>query len=447
MSRVVTFGELVSTATLEIGDGYRAKNQELGGDGLIFLRAAYLQNAGFVIDQPDRFLTNAVADFGPKIAQLGDVVITTKGNSTGRVGRIRETQAGSVYSPHLSYWRSKRRDEINQSFLFYWSQSPEFRSQLAGMASSTDMAPYLSLRDQMRLRISLPHVADQAAIASILGALDDKIDLNRRMNETLEAMARAIFKDWFVDFGPTRAKLEGRAPYLSPELWALFPGRLDGEGKPKGWQNFTLGEITTRITKGTTPTTDDIRSALPQDQKINFVKVNALTDDGEITWEKLDQIPHSVHVGMLRRSILQKEDILYSIAGTIGRVTLVSDELLPANTNQALAIIRANTERVPSRFLLMLLRQRDFMDILHANIVHAVQANLSLSMISSALCLLPSANILVAMFAPIETLIRRIESNSRETRSLAAARDLLLPKLMSGEIQLRAAEKALEAMA
>ena len=80
-------------------------------------------------------------------------------------------------------------------------------------------------------------------IASILGALDDKIDLNRRMNETLEAMARAIFKDWFVDFGPTRAKMEGRAPYLAPEIWALFPDRLDDEGKPEGWHETAIDSV------------------------------------------------------------------------------------------------------------------------------------------------------------------------------------------------------------
>ena len=84
-------------------------------------------------------------------------------------------------------------------------------------------------------RLPFPPLTSKRAIASILGALDDKIDLNRRMNETLEAMARAIFKDWFVDFGPTRAKMEGRAPYLAPEIWALFPDRLDNEGKPEGW--------------------------------------------------------------------------------------------------------------------------------------------------------------------------------------------------------------------
>ena len=85
----------------------------------------------------------------------------------------------------------------------------------------------------------LPPLAKQRAIAHILGTLDDKIELNRRMNQTLEQMARAIFQDWFVDFGPVRAKLEGRDPYLPEELWALFPDRLvDSElGKiPEGWE-------------------------------------------------------------------------------------------------------------------------------------------------------------------------------------------------------------------
>ena len=82
-------------------------------------------------------------------------------------------------------------------------------------------------------------MSQQRAIAHILGTLDDKIALNRRMNQTLEEMARAIFQDWFVDFGPVRAKLEGREPYLPPELWDLFPDRLvDSElGEiPEGWE-------------------------------------------------------------------------------------------------------------------------------------------------------------------------------------------------------------------
>ena len=96
-----------------------------------------------------------------------------------------------------------------------------------------------------------PFTANRAALADFLAALDDKIDLNRRMNETLEAMARAIFKDWFVDFGPTRAKMEGRAPYLAPEIWALFPDRLDDERKPEGWERMSLREATEVLSGGT----------------------------------------------------------------------------------------------------------------------------------------------------------------------------------------------------
>ena len=100
----------------------------------------------------------------------------------------------------------------------------------------------IALREFPSFPVPLPPLSEQRAIASILGAMDDKIESNRRMNETLEAMARAIFKDWFVDFGPTRAKAEGRAPYLAPELWSLFPNELDEEGKPEGWVIGTLAD-------------------------------------------------------------------------------------------------------------------------------------------------------------------------------------------------------------
>ena len=83
--------------------------------------------------------------------------------------------------------------------------------------------------------VGIPDTKEQMAIVGIISPIQEKIELNRRMNETLEAMAQEIFKEWFVDFGPTRAKAEGRAPYLVPELWDLFPAALDDEDKPVGW--------------------------------------------------------------------------------------------------------------------------------------------------------------------------------------------------------------------
>ena len=331
-------------------------------------------------------------------------------------------------------------------FLYYFFNSPVGLHRLDTIRRQVAVAG-ITGTDLSKLEIPVPEIEEQQNIASILGAFDDKIDLNHRMNNTLEVMAQAIFKDWFVDFGPTRAKMEGRAPYLAPAFWSLFPERLDDGGKPEGWQYPTLADVTKRITKGTTATSHEIASAPSPDMKINFVRVNALTDDGAVLWEKLEHIPETVHLGSLKRSVLQEDDILYSIAGTIGRVMLVDRTLLPANTNQALAIIRPDTERVPSRFLKMVIRQNEFKDALHANIVHAVQANLSLSMISAARFVLPPSAVLVSLFAPIEALIRKIEGNNRESLVLASTRDLLLPKLMSGEVRMNGDEKMMEAVA
>jgi len=86
-------------------------------------------------------------------------------------------------------------------------------------------------------------LAEQQSIAALLGALEDKIDLNRRTSDTLERMAQAIFKDWFVDFGPTRAKAEGRPPYLTADIWALFPADLNEGGEPEGWCSGRLADI------------------------------------------------------------------------------------------------------------------------------------------------------------------------------------------------------------
>jgi type I restriction enzyme S subunit len=240
-----TFAELISEGALEIGDGYRARNEELGGDGLIFLRAGHVTDTHIDFDGVDRFRAELEPRVRSKLARTGDAVVTTKGNSTGRATFVSPSMPPFIYSPHLSYWRSQDPVRIEGGFLRYWSKGPEFIDQLTGMKASTDMAPYLSLVDQKRLRISLPPIAEQRAIAHILGTLDDKIELNRRMSETLEAMGRALFKSWFVDFDPVRAKAEGRDSGLPRSLADLFPDSFEdselGE-VPKAWRVLSLAE-------------------------------------------------------------------------------------------------------------------------------------------------------------------------------------------------------------
>ena len=172
----------------------------------------------------------------------GDVLYT----NTGTIGRMAIAPDDprtyrTTFQKSVAILKAKR-EVVDPRFLYYALQDEN--AVLSELASGTTQKNLL-IKDFKSFKVAVPTLNEQRRITDILGALDDKIDLNRQMNETLETMARAIFKDWFVDFGPTRAKMEGRKPYLSPELWALFPDRLDDEGRPEGWSFDTLSEYAT----------------------------------------------------------------------------------------------------------------------------------------------------------------------------------------------------------
>ncbi|MBD3805470.1 MAG: restriction endonuclease subunit S, partial [Thioclava sp.] len=135
-------------------------------------------------------------------------------------------------------WVVRPRQDIDCGYLFYWMASKEFVDAATRGSEGTKM-PRAKWDFIAGLSQPVPPLPEQRAIAHILGTLDDKIELNRRMNETLEAMARALFKSWFVDFDPVRAKMEGRDPGLPKHIADLFPARLvDSElGEiPEGWE-------------------------------------------------------------------------------------------------------------------------------------------------------------------------------------------------------------------
>ena len=249
-------GDLIRHGYLTVGDGYRAKNSELARTGLPFARAGNVAEM-FRFSGADRFPEDRLHRVGDKVSRHGDVVFTSKG-TVGRFAFVRRETEQFVYSPQLCYWRSLDREVIDPHFLYCWMRSPEFFGQFRSVAGKTDMADYVSLTDQRHMFITLPPVAEQRAIAHVLGALDDKIELNRRMSATLEAMVLALFKCWFVHFDPVRTKLEGRDTCLPEHVAALFPCKLVESATgavPKGWDVVSLSHIidinpTRRLPKG-----------------------------------------------------------------------------------------------------------------------------------------------------------------------------------------------------
>ncbi|MDB2509496.1 restriction endonuclease subunit S [Pseudomonadales bacterium] len=324
----------------------------------------------------------------------------------------------------------------DERFVYYWAKSFNFKSFDSGSAQSSLNRNFLQ-----RVEVAVPPLREQRSIAELIGNLDDKIELNQRMNQTLEEIAKVIFKSWFVDFDPVRAKAEGRPTGLSPEISDQFPGELvDSEiGEiPKGWEVTSLGDVCEQVTKGTTPTS--VGGKFSEDGNILFVKVESISEDGQLLPSKFAKIDEETD-SLLKRSQLREGDVLLSIAGTIGRSTIMPKRFLPANTNQALAILRCCGKE---DFVLQTLRSDHIQQNFHSKIVQAVQANLSLGEIKATQCVLPPLGVHDQLIDMIRKIREASEIRDQETSILAELRDTLLPKLISGELRIPDAEKFLE---
>ena len=421
---------LINDKVLVIGDGYRAKNSELSTQGLPFARAGNINN-GFNFLDADRFPAEHITRIGNKVSQPGDVVFTSKG-TVGRFAFVKLETPTFVYSPQLCFWRSLKHDLVHPKFLYYWMLGREFFAQFKSVSGQTDMAEFVSLTDQRRMYITLPPLPIQHAIAHILGSLDDKIELNRRMNETLEAMARALFKDWFVEFGPVRAKMEGRQPPgLSAEVAALFPDALDTEGKPVGWRKSQIGDEVT-VVGGSTPSTKDLVFwnggthywTTPKDLS-SLSSPILLYTERQITDAGLSQISSG---------LLPVGTVLLSSRAPIGYMAIAE---IPTAINQGFIAMKCN-QSLPNLFVLFWCKER--MDLILGNANGSTFQEISKSNFRPIPVIVPSQNILDVFLETATPLFRQIVENLKESRTLAALRDLLLPKLLSGELRVRDAE-------
>jgi type I restriction enzyme S subunit len=427
--RELTFADLIQSKVLEIGDGYRAKNSELGGgDGPIFLRAGHVRDTHIDFDGVERFHRELAAAVAPKMARRGDVIVTTKGNSTGRTSYVGEGLPPFVYSPHLSYWRSLDEQKIVPGFLRYWSRSRQFRDQLAGLAASTDMAPYLSLVDQKRLRIILPSTNEQRGIAHMLGTLDDKIELNRRMNETLEAIARALFKSWFVDFDPVRAKAEGRDPGLPRSFADLFPDSFEDSelGEiPKGWRVGTLGDVAEHLRRGVQPS--EIEASTPYIALEHMPRCSIALSE----WGAADGLESN-------KLEFKRGEILFGKLRPYFHKVGVAPVDGVCSTDIVVVVPRSEKW---FGFVLGHLSSDAFIEHTNAGSTGTKMPRTSWPDMAQYSVVLPPDAIAASFTERISPAVSRVLASIHESRALAALRDILLPKLISGELRVTDAHR------
>jgi len=369
------------------------------------------------------------------LLRRGDIVFSRVG-SVDRRALVSKLEDGWLFSGRCLRVRPHPA-KIDSQYLSYFFGLPAFKEHIKAIAVGATMP---SLNTALLSDVVVPHPPDineQRAIAHILGTLDDKIELNRQMSETLEVMARALFKSWFVDFGPVRAKAEGREPGLPQSLADLFPSRLvDSElGEiPEGWEVEEISDLT-EVAGGSTPSTKESTFwdgphhwATPKDLSALAFPV-LLDTERRITDEGLSKI---------NSGLLPVGTVLLSSRAPIGYLAIAE---IPVAINQGFIAMRPNKD-VSNLFLLLWAREAH--DVILGNANGSTFLEISKKNFRPIPVIAPPACVMDAFDHVARSLYDRIVSNERESRTLAALRDTLLPKLISGELGVKNAEEFLK---
>lgn len=283
------------------------------------------------------------------------------------------------------------KDNISAKWLYYLLSNDSFFDYVMSGTKGTKM-PRGDKSQIMNYPICLPKKEDQIKMVRVLDSLENKIRYNTLINQNLESQAQAIFKSWFVDFEP-------------------FGGKM-----PADWNIAELRAVCKTITKGTTPTT--LKKAFV-DKGVNFLKAESILSNHTIDLSKIMFIDDETNE-LLSRSQIKPFDILYTIAGTIGRFSMVMPTQIPANTNQAVAIIRCIDEY--KFFIYNMFLCGCHTKYLTTKVVQAVQANLSLAAIGSLPIIQPSQDTLekyLKLITPILVRFSKTTKNPADCRNFA----------------------------
>jgi type I restriction enzyme S subunit len=343
------------------------------------------------------------------------------------------------------------REGISNIYVYYNLSTRQGEIQHLGSGGSA--VPILNKGHFCQLEIALPPLKEQQAIACILGALDDKIELNRRMNRTLEEMARAIFKSWFVDFAPVRAKGAVRqehprwtneqvsraaCPNLRPDLAALFPDSFEDSelGEiPRGWRVSCIGEVCEVIDCLHTKKPDRRESGKP------LLQLSNIRDDGLIDMTDTYFIDDSDYSRWISRMEAVPGDCVITNVGRVGAVAQIPEGLRGA-LGRNMTGLRCRTSSVFPTFMIELLMSEFMRNEIRLRMDSGTILD-ALNVRSIPHLRLCRANdeLLLQFECKVRPMRARMERLLRESRTLAALRDALLPKLIFGELRVPDAER------
>lgn len=365
-----------------------------------------------------------------------DDIIMARTCSTG-ICYLVKNDMSAVFNNGLARVRVDK-NRVDPSFLYYIFKSKQFEKYIDGISGGTSVQLNMKVGDLARFELRLPDLFDQKAIAHILGTLDDKIELNQKMNQTLEEIAKAIFKSWFVDFDPVRAKAEGRPTGLPPEISDLFPDDLadsDIGEIPKGWSTQTSSEFCDSVRDGTHD------SPKPVSEGGHPLVTSKHIKGGILDLSSANRISTKDFVAVNKRSEVSGGDVLISMIGTLGELYFVDEN--PTYAIKNIGLFKAKSKESGLWFYLFL-KSRASQEYLKISAQGSTQQYLSLKTLRNIPVISPSKSVLDNFSLISSPIFKRIKTAKDEIKTLSELRDTLLPKLISGELRIPDAEKFLE---
>lgn len=301
-------------------------------------------------------------------------------------------------------------NQVRDDYVYWVMRTDDYRQKVVAGASGTTVK-HTSPSRICDIEIPLPPLPTQRKIAAVLGALDDKIENNRKICANLEAQAQALFKSWFVDFDP-------------------FGGKM-----PSGWKMGKLGEIVSRMGTGLNP-----RQNFKLGKGNNYyVTIKNMGQNRVFLDDKCDKVDDDAIRRINERSDLQKGDVLFSGIGTIGRTYLIEETPKNWNTSESVFNMRPR-DGIPSVYLYLLLLSDPVQEYVQLNALGSAQKGIRMADLKVCPCVNPTVDDLESFRKVAEPIIKTVQNHWRESDALAATRDALLPKLMSGEIDVEKVE-------
>ncbi|MCO6438134.1 MAG: restriction endonuclease subunit S [Phycisphaerae bacterium] len=398
---------------------YRGKSPAKTTSGIPLITAKVVK--GGRILNPDEFI--APQDFDQwmrrGLPHAGDVVMTTE----APLGEVAQLDGRRVALAQRLITLRGQPHLLDNTFLKFTLQSRYVQDQLRSRSTGTTV---LGIR-QSELRkvcLPLPPLDEQRAIAHVLGTLDDKIELNRRMNETLEGIARAIFKSWFVDFDPVRAKAEGRDPGLPEPIADLFPADLDGDGIPNGWTPAPLPELI------------DVnpRRTLRRNEPAPYLDMANMPTRGHMPDQLIDR-PFGSGMRFINGDTLVARITPCLENGKTAWVTFLAEGQTAWGSTEF--IVLRPKPPIPPVFAYCLARSEGFRQFAIQKMTGSSgRQRVPSESLSRFMLANPPQSVFTAFGRLVEPLFTRATVNAISSRTLAAIRDALLPKLLSGEIRI-----------